>query len=748
MKKLNLPFAFLIAAIFLFHWPYLRSALIPIHDTLYVFTFAYPFYNEWYLYGQIAQWFPYSTYGLPANFYQAWAFTPVHYLVMLIGSLFRIEDALVIFKAGIVSEIAIYLLGFYWLSRSLYADKRTILLICLSAVASVVWYSNINVGFRFYYLFPLTAYFLVSFYKERRPEFIWMAGLAALFWWVQGSVLYHVMGGVFSFFIFLVFLFASSKNLWKVLFSPTAKNGIYFFVFVSLTGFLAFYYKQSLNNVAFYAPGRETESGVTTLSSFLIYGGVADWEKLFKGFFFASPPFIKFGTHLDLAIYSGVMPVVFFIWAILRVRQKLFLAFLVTAIALAWLSFGGNFAKLCYYFPGMAYYRHLGFMTGLVKVIVLICAGFGLDEFWRSSLARRKQIAAASLWFFFFMIILFRDAREDFLKHWAWINEKFILGDFSNPYAVMFLIGCIFLIIFTLETILLYSLRRRMSVKIGPVIFFLVLIFNLCDLFIFQGRIYDNVYQVPASERSALESLKVHRWEYQPVRTREAIMHRQQQAWKLVRLSPVTAKYATSFGFIQLDHCDPVYRPDIVTENVLQLVTIPTVKSYLIGCYYPKMRLISDMRSFDDLNETVKAIARLEGPEDPVLVYKLKEGYENVPAAGPPEQGGIRVTEFRANALTAEVNVRQKPGAWLVYDDAYHPRWRAEVNEKKVPVQQAYLAFKAVYVPHGKNTVRFFYAPHQAVPSIILIALNIVFALIFCTLLLRTLFCDKIGFGK
>ena len=62
------------------------------------------------------------------------------------------------------------------------------------------------------------------------------------------------------------------------------------------------------------------------------------------------------------------------------------------------------------------------------------------------------------------------------------------------------------------------------------------------------------------------------------------------------------------------------------------------------------------------------------------------------------------MTEFAADKVTIAVDVREP--AWLVYADAYHADWRAQVNGREVPITPAYGALKAVPVQPGHSQVR------------------------------------------
>ena len=48
---------------------------------------------------------------------------------------------------------------------------------------------------------------------------------------------------------------------------------------------------------------------------------------------------------------------------------------------------------------------------------------------------------------------------------------------------------------------------------------------------------------------------------------------------------------------------------------------------------------------------------------------------------------------------------------FLVYNDSFHSGWKAFLNEKRVPLYRANVAFKGVHLPAGKNTLIFRFEP-------------------------------------
>ncbi|MCA9406731.1 MAG: hypothetical protein KC684_09345, partial [Candidatus Omnitrophica bacterium] len=107
-----------------------------------------------------------------------------------------------------------------------------------------------------------------------------------------------------------------------------------------------------------------------------------------------------------------------------------------------------------------------------------------------------------------------------------------------------------------------------------------------------------------------------------------------------------------------------------------------------------------------------------------------------------------KIESFSANQLTVTVDVPEnQPGpVWMLYSDVWHSGWRAEINGQPVSVYQANLAYKAVSLLKGKNTVRFFFSSKLATIIQTVIQWNSLLWLILILVLLnKSLFsCQKI----
>src|SRR6185295_7361422 len=68
----------------------------------------------------------------------------------------------------------------------------------------------------------------------------------------------------------------------------------------------------------------------------------------------------------------------------------------------------------------------------------------------------------------------------------------------------------------------------------------------------------------------------------------------------------------------------------------------------------------------------------------------------------------VTVLRFDFDSLTAKVELpADLSEGWLMYADVWHPGWTASVNDQSVPVERAFLAYKAVKLAPGSNLVQF-----------------------------------------
>ena len=87
-------------------------------------------------------------------------------------------------------------------------------------------------------------------------------------------------------------------------------------------------------------------------------------------------------------------------------------------------------------------------------------------------------------------------------------------------------------------------------------------------------------------------------------------------------------------------------------------------------------------------------------------------------AAKPPATSPGAATPARVVSRTdteVRLDVEAKAAGHVVLLDTFYPGWHAEVDGREQPIRAADLAFRAVAVPPGRHTVRFFYRPTSVI---------------------------------
>jgi len=127
------------------------------------------------------------------------------------------------------------------------------------------------------------------------------------------------------------------------------------------------------------------------------------------------------------------------------------------------------------------------------------------------------------------------------------------------------------------------------------------------------------------------------------------------------------------------------------------------------GCNYPTLRLISNIIFTENENESLDSVKKIDDAVDIVILNnvprEIQLRWENYSASN----GTIEITDFCPNWLKMIVNVPDKNGVWLYYADAFHPAWKAFINDKPTFIAQANVGFKAIKLEQGVNQVKIIY---------------------------------------
>ncbi len=418
------------------------------------------------------------------------------------------------------------------------------------------------------------------------------------------------------------------------------------------------------------------------------------------------------------------------IWAAIHVRRAEFFAVAATTLFLAGLFAGGTFATLAYYiFPGMRLFRHLSLLLGLGKILFLLTAGFGLDDFTR----RGRHAYPAVPWRA--ALILLADpgvGRFEFVAGLLGLRKGLdgsAIGLFTLRVVVyVALLVAAWLVVAWYRPrrggMVPASARDRMF-RLGAA--FLVVAYFV-DMLSFRWLSDQAVPQLPQDLMDAIASLRASPVDFRDRRTDSVPEGRVRQAERMLsfispfcvsgaREDPYLEPYVfkivlnhLTYAFLHHDPCESSYFVPLYARNIRELLEArdrDPAFLRVLGCESPKLRLVSRAVFVDGAERAYEVDRTTPAIDEVVVIPRKPSAEEAVPTGSAADPGEVRVRGFSANSLGIEVEWPGSGPTWLVYADAYHPDWHASVNGSAVPVEAAYGAFKAVRVPPGRSIVEF-----------------------------------------
>jgi hypothetical protein len=683
-----------------------QQRVVPINDTFYVFANFQVFYSELFHHGDLTRWLPYSSYGFPSDYEQIIALAPANYLLGAIGWLSGVRDALWLFKLALLLEQCVFVFGVFLVAKQLFRERATALLLGVAAVGTTVWYAQVWWNLRIYYLLPLVLYFWFSFLATRRPARFWLAGVTGVAWSV-GNLAYLVPLWGLALLVVAAVSDRDPRATARALLERSRANALGFALFAAAAAAWAYFVLHAFDGAVVHAASRDPVSGEVGATTFLGYGGKANLVVVLNALLFGWPVHLPWGSRTDNSVYVGLIPVAGLAVAVVRERSRDFLALLAAALVITWLSFGGAFAALIFHLPGFSYFRHIGLVFGVVKVLLLLAAGFGIDRLLRSAPARFAHplllLAVAVL---VFETVAALPKLPD-LTPKAWTT---VWGDHVFARLAVFAVA-------------IAACRLIQWRHLGAAL----LVASIVDLGMYQYAVLDGVSALVRAEAPLLAATQVREPFYQPER-RERVAGAAQdasdageRAFALATRAAMKETYAYVYSFANFDPCREELRSDthlIGVDRLLALGRAPGVSiDGALGCRTPKLRLAPRARIARSGDEARALLREQLGVGEVLpLVIQLPAGEAAPEAADAAAADRVAVADFDLDELVATVDVAAPQGAWLVYADAYHPDWRATVNGQPAAIHPANLAFKAVRVPQGASTVRFWFDPPASRP--------------------------------
>jgi hypothetical protein len=161
------------------------------------------------------------------------------------------------------------------------------------------------------------------------------------------------------------------------------------------------------------------------------------------------------------------------------------------------------------------------------------------------------------------------------------------------------------------------------------------------------------------------------------------------------------------------------------------------VAAYANRAAFPRAFYVRRARVADSSEQAFSTMT--QAPFDPaqevVLIPDESSGPVSTPSssedrsAGAASDGPLGGTIVSATPGETVVNESAPGDGYLVLTDAYYPGWHASVDGTERPIVRADLLFRAVAVPAGTHTVRFWFDPFSVKRGLAITALGVLVAL-------------------
>jgi hypothetical protein len=694
-------------AVFAPYWP---AAVLPFHDSIHQYQFFHFAYSHVREFGEIPLWVPYGSYGVAAALFQLANLTPASYLVGAVGVVIGAANTLQLFKLTVFLEVVLYGVGLLLFARAAYDHPLSRWLVVLGGLLSLSWLFQPHFNFLAFYLYPYILLFLIAYVRTGDPGRLWLAA-GVLLASMIGTAPYFAPLHALVFTIMVVVAFLTGAR------APLERNSRRWLLrweaalAAALGATLLLMAGLSTEDIVTLTAGRNPDSGRVSLEAFLEYGRMTN-ATIAAGYLSGA------ATHGDNTYYIGLLPLVLVTVGLLRSRNPCFLGVAAAAVGLAWLSVGGYFATLAYYFPGMWLYRHIGLTFGLTSLLLLVASGWVLDELLGRNDA--GPFPGQRLVVLGVLALISLDAAVSWREY-----DSELYPSLHTASLVLILVP---LRVAAYAAACAVAWRRRGSQGhggAGRVLAPLIAAYCL-DIASFQAAVS---FTLPRYEGALPPgSFAADPLPYRATRS-DAPGQDAGAAWKKALSGPrgtligedydPSVLYSFSYTFLGVDPCYPRMRTDVLQRGVAAALVarggrprqspgddfLPPGDAAFrasLGCETSKIAVAQEVVGAGSAAHAGDLLRRVVDPyRTPIVESPVATGRTG---PVPRDDGGVLVTAFTANRV--ELSVRNdRDAAWLYYADAFHPDWTARIGDRESRVVRANVGFKAVRIPSGSHEV-------------------------------------------
>ncbi len=563
----------------------------------------------------------------------------------------------------------------------------------------------------------------------------------------QISLYVYVFSFIFALFVLIAFY-----------------KGFFFRRFLTIGSIYAFSLflsaMQTLPSIEIFLASSRSEYVLEILVGFLIpqYHSIS---VLFPDFF-GSPVTRNYwptGTYIERAIYFGIIPFFFALYAVVRNRNRYVWFFMIAMLAVFLITFDTIITKFMYslYIPPII---GTSVPTRLIFVFAFsgsVLAAFGFNRILEERRVRYFLISAGILTSIVFSIWFFVLVSPILFIEYSWFQDiKTSLRNMIIPTGV--------LAIALVASFIYIRLLRRHSRNSLIVFTVIIITFTAFELFIFFQKFtpfspQEAVYPKNSMLSFIRENQDFYRsWGYGSanipanIQTYEEIYSTDgydpfyiKRYGELLsttgdgKVSPdiMRANARLIGGFGEEDLKNNFYRQRLMNllgvkyvyhkksqdnhafdktfdENTYELVWHDQdLQIYENKDVLPRAFIVNDYILLRDGNKIIDALYDDTMDLSQTIILEKKP---NIEAQNKRNDNMVTINKYSGNEI--ELVVDSESSGLLFLSDAYFPGWSAYVNDEKREIYRANYSFRAVEVPKGKSVVVFRYEPQMFVIGI------------------------------
>ena len=684
------------------------------HDTQSVFLLQYLYLSQASP-GGVELWLPWLAHGVVSTWFTNLQSGLLQNVLLLAGGVPEGTPMLPVFYAGLFLEDLVLLLGVWRLGGRFYRTPAAQFFVALAALGSSMWISNLYWNHRLLYAVPLAISLLLDVLETgSRGKLFLAVSLLAL--QTTGNALFIPLLSMLAIGLFLgihVLLHRRQLRLSLPLLRPRPSDAAWLAALALVVASVAVVLTRGLDSIRQYHAGRNPDGSVS-LDSFLTYAGSANPLRYLDLLLGLTP-------SNDYSLYCGLSTVLLALLAFLHRPGKkvvtlalcLLLLLFFSMGYLSWVGMAGYYAV----YP-LHYFRYVSLAAPLVKLFLILLAGFGVDAFAQPRGRPGTSFARAGLSLVGLLLAgILLSVLAPFAPFFRSIGDGLALRPDAPP--APFLVGALVVAIAAAGLFL-----RRIGPGRARTLLPILLLLQGAD--VFRWRI-----QVLREETLPLSDPL---YEIQRVRPLPYVARRSAAGEETERSrlfgrevfdsgagARTTYDYADAFL-----HRDPIWSRYYVTQwspsmdlllrarggqSLIPDDEVPPPLRDLPEPARDKLQVFSTAHRVASDAEIAELLRQSEFRGDRLFLSAPGErGDASFPAKDERLAATPKVLEFAANRLRVEVESPSE--AWLLNGDAWHPDWTATVDGVPVPLERANLAYKAVRLHAGRNVVEFrFSAP-------------------------------------